>query len=599
MAHSAAPSPLDVGTVIAGTYAIEGLIGKGGMGAVFLASHARLPGKQVAIKVLHADIADSESLARFRREAEIASRLGHPNIVEVHDFNTLPDGTPYLVLEYLVGESLGNRLARGPLSVDATVTIVRQIGSALAAAHREEIIHRDLKPHNVFLVMTETDGVASERAKVLDFGISKIRGSQTIKTQDTAILGTPQYMAPEQALGNHAAVDCRTDVFALGAMVYEMLSGKGAFAGASIPEVVFKVVYEEPRQLGELVGGLPPHVVAAVHRALAKKADDRFADVAAFVEALTGSPLTTGRRQLHLAPPDGTPSHAPTGVRPPDSKPDSKNDSKNESREAFAQTIGSGDHGAQVIGTAATMASGDHGGAMAAASTVMAPAAAATTTHNLATGQTLAAPGPVVAPSARGKGGLIVAGLAIVAAAAVAIVFLLTRGGAAGDGRATVAAGAVDAGAVDTRLAARDDLAGMDARPVAAAATDAAAPAAASPDARVRSIDAGKPRPDAGQATPDVEPPARDDEPTGAVAALLAPCRAAIKSGDASDAHRCAGKILERHPGNAQAYLIRGMAFCLDDDRERAQGMLRKLGARSRLRKELVAFCQKHDVAFE
>ena len=123
MAHSAAPSAFAVGSVIAGTYAIEGVLGKGGMGAVFLASHARLPGKKVAIKVLHADVADSESLARFRREAEIASRLGHPNIVEVHDFNVLPDGTPYLVLEYLVGESLASRIARGPMSLEATVTI--------------------------------------------------------------------------------------------------------------------------------------------------------------------------------------------------------------------------------------------------------------------------------------------------------------------------------------------------------------------------------------------------------------------------------------------------------------------------------------------
>ncbi|MCB9560793.1 MAG: serine/threonine protein kinase, partial [Kofleriaceae bacterium] len=275
MAHSSGQTSLGVGSVIAGTYAIEGLIGKGGMGAVFLASHARLPGKKVAIKILHAEIADTESLARFRREAEIASRLGHPNIVEVHDFNVMPDGTPYLVLEYMVGESLAQRLARGPLTLDQTAQVVRQIGSALTAAHREQIVHRDLKPANVFLVPTEADGYATERAKVLDFGISKIRGSQTIKTQDTAILGTPQYMSPEQALGNHAAVDARTDVFALGAMVYEMLSGRPSFPGASIPEVVFKVVYEEPTSLGDLVPGLPPHVVAAVHRALAKKLEDR------------------------------------------------------------------------------------------------------------------------------------------------------------------------------------------------------------------------------------------------------------------------------------------------------------------------------------
>jgi serine/threonine protein kinase len=292
---------LEIGVLVANTYAIEGLLGRGGMGAVWLASHVRLPGKKVAIKVLHPDVADEESMARFRREAEIASRLGHPNIVAVHDFNELADGTPYLVLEYLTGESLAARITRGRMTLNQIVPIVRQIGSALQAAHAEHIVHRDLKPANIFLVPTETGGDVGEQAKVLDFGISKIRGSQTVKTQDSAILGTPQYMAPEQALGNHDAVDQRTDVFALGAMVYEMFAGQPAFRGASIPEVVFKVVYEDPPPLQTLVPGLPDDVVAAVHRALAKKPDDRFPDVSAFVGAITGTPLTTTRRGV-LAP---------------------------------------------------------------------------------------------------------------------------------------------------------------------------------------------------------------------------------------------------------------------------------------------------------
>jgi serine/threonine-protein kinase len=357
------------------------------MGAVFLATHARLPGKLVAIKVLHADIADSESLARFRREAEIASRLGHANIVEVHDFNVLPDGTPYLVLEYLQGESLAQRIAAGPMPFEQVSAIVRQVGSALTAAHREEIIHRDLKPQNVFLVQVEADGHLIERAKVLDFGISKIRGSQTIKTQDTSILGTPQYMAPEQALGNHAAVDARTDVFALGTMVYEMLCGRAAFAGASVPEVVFKVVYEEPPPLHELAPHLPPAVISAVHRAMAKKADERWPDVASFVEALTGQALSTGRRPLAIAPGDGaTPSVA---TRP---------QVKRTGKDALAATIGSGDHAAAAaVGTANTMMAAD------------------------------SVPPVAPPPPARSKAGLVVGVVAIVAIAAVAIVFLLTR----------------------------------------------------------------------------------------------------------------------------------------------------------------------------
>ncbi|HEU4613662.1 MAG TPA: serine/threonine-protein kinase, partial [Kofleriaceae bacterium] len=267
MQNSPARSGIDVGSVIADTYTIEALIGRGGMGAVFMASHKRLPGKQVAIKVLHAEMSGEEVLARFKREAEIASRLGHPNIVQVHDFNLMPDGTPYLVLEYLHGESLAQRLKQGPLSLEHAMSIVRQVGSALAAAHREGIVHRDLKPQNIFLVPTEVDGRIVEIAKVLDFGISKIRGSTTVKTQDSALLGTPQYMAPEQATGQHSSVDERTDVFALGAIVYEMLSGQPAFSGETIPEVVFKVVYEQPVPLAERVPGLPPAVTAAVQRA--------------------------------------------------------------------------------------------------------------------------------------------------------------------------------------------------------------------------------------------------------------------------------------------------------------------------------------------
>jgi serine/threonine-protein kinase len=149
---------VDVGSVIADTYTIEGLIGRGGMGAVFLASHNRLPGKKVAIKVLHAELHDEELLVRFRREAQIASMLGHPNIVGVHDFNVTPDGMPYLVLDYLEGETLAQQLQRGPLAVAQVQAIVRQVGSALAAAHREGIVHRDLKPQNIFLVATEVDG---------------------------------------------------------------------------------------------------------------------------------------------------------------------------------------------------------------------------------------------------------------------------------------------------------------------------------------------------------------------------------------------------------------------------------------------------------
>lgn len=330
MANSPARAAVDVGSVIADTYKIEALLGRGGMGAVFLASHKRLAGKHVAIKILHTELEDTDVVARFKREAEIAARLNHPNIVGVIDYNVAPDGTPYLVLDYLEGETLAQRIARGPVPLDQVLSIVRQIGSALAAAHRAGIIHRDLKPQNIFLVPTEVDGRMVEIAKVLDFGISKIRGSQTVKTQDSALLGTPQYMAPEQATGQHAQVDERTDVFALGAIVYEMLSGQPAFSGASIPEVVFKVVYEQPAPLAERAPSVPPEIAAAVARAMAKQADERLATVSAFVEAITGQPLTLSRGPVPV--PAGA-AESPSAAR------------RVATGEAFAQTMGSGDHG--------------------------------------------------------------------------------------------------------------------------------------------------------------------------------------------------------------------------------------------------------------
>ncbi len=336
MPNAPARAPIDVGSVIAGTYKIEALLGRGGMGAVFLASHQRLAGKHVAIKILHTEVEDTDVVARFKREAEIAAKLNHPNIVGVIDYNIAPDGTPYLVLDYLEGETLAQCIARGPLPLDQVVSIVRQVGSALAAAHRTGIVHRDLKPQNIFLVPTEVDGRMVEIAKVLDFGISKIRGSQTVKTQDSALLGTPQYMAPEQATGQHASIDERTDVFALGAIVYEMLSGRPAFAGASIPEVVFKVVYEQPAPLVEQVPSVPPAVEAAVAQAMAKPSDQRFPTVNAFVEAVTGQPLTLSR---------GPGAPPPAGADAPSARRVTTGD-------AFARTMGSGNHGDSPAATA-------------------------------------------------------------------------------------------------------------------------------------------------------------------------------------------------------------------------------------------------------
>jgi serine/threonine-protein kinase len=295
---NAGAAQIGVGSVLQDTYQITKLIGQGGMGTVWQARHLRLPDKRVAIKLLLGERVSEELFARFRREADVTSKLGHPNIVGVIDFNTLPGGAPYIVLEYLDGESLAKRIERGPLPLREVVEIVGQIGSALYAAHRAEIVHRDLKPDNVFLVPTEpttTDGAPRDQVKVLDFGISKIKGSMAVKTQESAMLGTPQYMSPEQANGKNSEVDARSDVWALGAIVYEMLTGRCAFGGESLPQVLVKIVAQPSPSLRE-VPGIPAHVAEAVDRALAKEPADRFQDVRSFLAALTGKPPQTQSR---------------------------------------------------------------------------------------------------------------------------------------------------------------------------------------------------------------------------------------------------------------------------------------------------------------
>lgn len=293
------------GVIVAETYEITRLIGRGGMGAVWEAKHLRLPGRFVAIKVLLGGSGSPEILVRFRREAEIASRLGHPNIVDAVDFNSLPDGTPYQVLERLTGENLAERLLRGPIALAETMALVRQMASGLAAAHREGIVHRDLKPENIFLCPAPDDSEIP-RIKILDFGISKIRGAQTFKTQEAVVMGTPQYMSPEQAAGNNEAVDQRTDVFALAAIVYEMLSGQRAFSGDNVLTVMVQVMQGEPVPLAKVMPSLPASVVAAVESAMIKDLNKRCPNVDSFIQALTGRPLDTRGTQPPASP---KPSH--------------------------------------------------------------------------------------------------------------------------------------------------------------------------------------------------------------------------------------------------------------------------------------------------
>ncbi|WP_342376070.1 protein kinase [Myxococcus stipitatus] len=315
---------LSIDTVLRNTYKVVSILGRGGMGSVYLAQHLRLPGKQVAVKVLRGgDHLTAEIFARFRREAEIASRLGHPNIVEVLDYDTLDDGTPFLVLEFLRGESLQSRLERGRLPLTDVYSFTRQMGSALQAAHGAGIVHRDLKPANVFLVPTDSGGVVGERLKLLDFGISKVLDSGTVQTQEATLIGTPQYMSPEQAQGRNREIDARTDIFAMGCIVYEMMTGTPAFGGGGIAQMIFRVVYEPPAPLAPLCPEAPPHAIAAVDKALSKRADERYPDVASFVEALTGSPLHTLSSSTGSHPTTPRPTGSPSGVALPSEGPPS------------------------------------------------------------------------------------------------------------------------------------------------------------------------------------------------------------------------------------------------------------------------------------
>jgi len=277
-----------IGQVFNDTYKIIGKIAAGGMGAVYEAQHLRLPDKRFAVKMLLPSAAEArhaEAMARFQQEAKVASKLGHPNIVEVIDFNHLEDGSPYIVMPFLQGQDLKAHLDEvGRLDQDELLQIVREIGAALQRAHEQGIVHRDMKPKNIFL---EQHGEGSFTAKILDFGISKIRDNVEALTSTNSVLGTVHYMSPEQARGGSEEIEGTTDIFALGTIIYQAISGELPFVGPNTPAVMFKICHEEPTPLANLVQGLPPNVPGVVQRALAKIKSERFQTADELVKALT------------------------------------------------------------------------------------------------------------------------------------------------------------------------------------------------------------------------------------------------------------------------------------------------------------------------
>ena len=253
------------------------------MGRVYASAHARLPGL-FAVKALHKEFAQNENaVLRFRGEAEIMAGLRHPHIVQVFDFDVAEDGTPYLVMEFIEGRNLGEVVRSGELPPPARVgRIVTQIASALDAAHRRGVVHRDLKPENVMLI---TELGQSDFVKVVDFGISKAIGGNRI-TSESTILGTPQFMAPEQAQGRHDEVDHRTDQFSLAAMTYTLLTGVEPFRGQTPVTVLYQVVHEQPEPIAQRVTWTCSRVDAVLAKAMSKRIDDRYSTILEFASAL-------------------------------------------------------------------------------------------------------------------------------------------------------------------------------------------------------------------------------------------------------------------------------------------------------------------------
>jgi len=284
------------GKVLANTYRLGRLLGQGGMGKVYEAGHLRLSKKRYAVKLLQPGTDDdSEAYARFRREAEIATEIGNPHIVDVHDFNITEEGQPFIVMELLEGEDLFDHYKRvRRLPWHEVLEIMGQVAGALAAAHRRGIVHRDLKPENIYLTHVEGE----LHVKLLDFGLSKIKHSRSRLTRKNAVFGTPDYMAPEQASGQGEEVDHRTDIFALGVIVYQCLAGVLPFEAAAPLGVLYRVCNDEPRPLTEIVPGLTAEVDRVVARAMAKRKVDRYDSAEAFVEdlaaALARSPRVEG-----------------------------------------------------------------------------------------------------------------------------------------------------------------------------------------------------------------------------------------------------------------------------------------------------------------
>jgi hypothetical protein len=272
-----------------GHYVLREKIGEGGMGAVYRAEHTRIR-HSVAVKVLRPEYhQDPQIIARFFNEAKAAHDIGHEHIVEIFDFGEMEDGTSCIIMEWLSGRSLAALLRAEPLlPLRRTLRIITEVGEALAAAHAHGVIHRDLKPDNIFLVDRGED---HDFVKVLDFGLAKLlKPSEMqafLRTNPNAFLGTPAYMSPEQCRGAHQLVDQRSDVYALGVILYEMVVGRRPFMAKDLPGIVLAHIGEAPPAPRSLQPLLPPAVESVLLCALAKPPELRYQTMEEFLCALS------------------------------------------------------------------------------------------------------------------------------------------------------------------------------------------------------------------------------------------------------------------------------------------------------------------------
>ncbi|HEX6049812.1 MAG TPA: serine/threonine-protein kinase, partial [Gemmatimonadaceae bacterium] len=305
-----------IGTVVADRYLITDKIGEGGMGRVYLARHVRLP-QNVAIKVLHpAMVRDASVVARFRREAVNASQIENEHVARVFDHGEIGDGLFYIAMEFVEGEPLSKIIAReGALPPARAAEITRQVAEALAAAHERPtpIVHRDLKPDNI-MVGARRDG--TDRVKVVDFGIAEaMSGGGPKLTQQGLVIGTPEYMSPEQL--SAITLDCRSDIYSLALVMFDMLTGQLPFVGESPHEAALMRLRDRPRTLSEMKGDVswPPELQAVMDRALARAPADRYATAPEFARALKEA-ISGGSATTAAAPAASAASVPPTRAEP-------------------------------------------------------------------------------------------------------------------------------------------------------------------------------------------------------------------------------------------------------------------------------------------